>query len=83
MLEVSDDGINSFVLKHHFLMVRVALDSSSGLDGFAHKNIAFKSFFLLVGELREYFLIFIQKFDISKLLSSLPLISPLLFCLLN
>jgi hypothetical protein len=65
MLEVSDDGINSFVLKHHFLMVRVALDSISGLDEFTHKNIAFNTFFLFVGELYEHFLIFIQKLDVS------------------
>lgn len=59
MLEGGDDGIDSFVFNHHFLVMGVALDSSSGLDGFAHENIAPHIFFLLVGKLNENLLIFV------------------------
>ena len=82
MFEGGDDGLDAFVFDHHFLVVGVALDCISGLNSFAHEDIASNIFFLLVGELDENLLVFLEKFDVTELFIGFPLIFPMYFGLL-
>jgi hypothetical protein len=82
MLKIGDDGVYRLIFDHHFLMMRVALLSSSGLDSFTHFDINPHISLFFIGKLDENLFVFLQKFYVFELLAGFPLISSMFFVLL-
>ena len=82
MLKIGDDGVYRLIFDHHFLMMRVALLSSSGLDSFTHFDINPHISLFFIGKLDENLFVFLQKFYVFELLAGFPLVSSMFFVLL-